>query len=483
MRQLLVESGMIAFAGGALGLAAGFGGIRLLVLLAPQDIARGIVVTMDSRVMLFALGVTILSGIFFGLLPALQLSRTGHYEELKEGGRSGTAGRSRQFMRSALVCAEVAIALVLLLGAGLFLRSLARLQQVETGFDPSHLATGMVMLPDTQYKEAAQKSAFYRSVVDQIKNTPGVAAAAAIIPLPFSGADFGSSFAIEGRPSLPGDPGPHGSVRYISPDYFSTMGIPIHRGRAFTDQDTGKDLTVAIVDENLAARYWPNQDPIGQHLKNGGPKNPWQTIVGVVANVRHNGLSAETEEGVFYYPLYQSPVPMAAFVVKGTSGISAVRSAVQQVDSTQPLYDIKPMDQRVAESLGPRRFAVTLLAGFAVLALLLAALGIYGVISYSVTQRTQEIGIRMALGAERSGVLKLVVGHGLKLAGLGVAIGLIASAILTKLVASELFQVSRFDPLTFTVTAATLIAVSMLASYIPARRAMSVDPMIALRYE
>ncbi|PYT19374.1 MAG: hypothetical protein DMG59_00605 [Acidobacteria bacterium] len=487
IRQLLVESGLLAFSGGVLGLAAGFAGLRLLLLLAPVQIAARLVINMDLRVLVFAIAITVVSGMLFGLAPAWQLSRADQYESLKEGGRSGTAGKARQRLRGALVSAEVALALMLLVGAGLFLRSLTHLQQVDTGFNPSGVASGMIMLPEAAQAQGQdankdKEAAFYRSVVDRLLSSPGVRSAAAIVPLPFSGDNWGASFTIEGREELPGDPGPHGDVRYITPAYFAAMGIPIRRGRAFTDQDAGALNRVAIVDEELARQYWPNEDPIGKHIRNGS-RSPWATIVGVVGHVRQNELSGDSKKGAYYFPMYQSPVPLAAFIVKGGQGANAIREAVRAAEPTQSVFDLKSMDQRIAESLGPRRFAVTLLAAFAIIAVGMAALGIYGVISYAVTQRTQEIGIRMALGAERSEVLKLILGHGLRLAGAGVVIGLIASAALTRIVTNQLFQVSRFDPATFIVTALALISVALIASYIPARRAMGVDPTIALRYE
>jgi predicted permease len=318
-------------------------------------------------------------------------------------------------------------------------------------------------------------------VLERLRNSPGITATS-IMPLPFSGDDWGASFSIEGRPQLPGDPGPHGSIRFVSPDYFSVMGIPLRAGRDFTQAEAGKTISAAIIDEKLAAQYWPNENPIGKHMRNGRDQ-PWATIVGVAAAIRHNELATESNKGVYYFPTYQSPPPLTAFVVKGPQAAAAIRAAVRSTDPAQPVFDVKTMDDRIATSLGPRRFAVRLLGGFAVIALLMAAIGLYGMISYAVAQRTQEIGIRMALGAQQSEVLSLILGHGMRLAFAGVAIGLIGSALLTKVVASQLYQVSRFDPLTLAATALALIAVAALASYLPARRAMRVDPMIALRYE
>ncbi len=482
VRQMLVESGVLAFAGGLLGIAAGYSGIRLLMALAPQSIAQGLVVSLDQRVMLFAIGVTVAAGLAFGIAPAWQLATASGITGLREGGRSGTASRSRQRTRSLLVMAELAIALVLLAGAGLFLRSLTRLQMVDTGFDPRRVSSAHASLVSSRYKDQAQRSQFIRTTVDRLSTMPGIESAAAIIPLPFSDPSWGASFSIEGRAQLPDEPGPHGNVRYISPNYFSTMGIRIVSGRAFTGQDISPESPVAIIDELLAAQYWPNQNPVGAHMRFGS-RQPWATIVGVVGAVRHTELAGVSKKGTYYFPIYEKTPDVVSFVVRGPQGNQAIRAAVGAVDSLEPVYDVKPMEERVAESLGPRRFAVTLLGGFALIALLMAAIGIYGVISYGVTLRTHEIGIRMALGAERAQVMRLVLLQALRLAAAGVAVGLVGSAILGRLVSTQLYQTSRFDPATFAATTGVLLGAALLASYLPARRAMKVDPMIALRYE
>jgi predicted permease len=420
-------------------------------------------------------------------VPALQTARMDRYDALKEGGRSGTAGLRRQKLRAGLVIAEVALALVLLVGAGLFLRSLTALQDVNPGFQPNGAITAMVSLPAAQYKDHAKRLAFYRDVLQRLSNLPGVTNAAAGVPAPFSGQAGSASFDIEGRPSPPGDPGPHGDIGYVSPGYFAALKIPFRGGRAFEDHDQqGSDL-VAIVDETLARQYWPNENPIGKRIGNDGSTGPWATIVGVVGHVKNSDLAGDTVKGKYYYPLFQQPLPFTTFIVRSQTDparlAGPMREAVQAVDPSQAVSNIKLLSDMVTRSLAPRRFVVILLEVFAGMALLLAVLGLYGVISYSVTQRTQEIGIRMALGAQRGEVLGLVIGQGMILAGIGAGIGLAASVAFSSMLRSQLFEVSAFDPLTFSVTVLVLIVAALAGSYIPARRATKVDPMDALRYE
>jgi predicted permease len=329
--------------------------------------------------------------------------------------------------------------------------------------------------------------ALYRAVLDRLAGLPGAATVAAGMPAPFSGSGAGGSFNIEGRPSAPGDPGPHGDVGYVTGSYFAALKIPIRRGRVFTDADQATTDPVMVIDETLAKQYWPNEDPIGKHVRRGS-RGPWSTIVGVVGHVKHSDLAGDTEKGRYYYALPQVPIPFTTFLVRTTQGdpgslAAGIRQAVQAVDGALPVSNIKTMSDMVSASLAPRRFVVVLLGVFAGLALLMAVLGLYGVISYSVTQRTQEMGIRLALGAQRSEILGLVIGQGMRLAGLGAACGLVAALIVSRLLRSQLFEVSAFDPLTFVATALVLIAAALVASYIPAYRATRVDPMDALRYE
>jgi predicted permease len=487
IRQVLAESALLSAAGGVLGLGVGKVGVALLRLIAPERQTAGLVIPMDARVLAFAAAAAILSGLLFGLAPAWQLARSGHFEMLKEGGRSGTAGRARQRLRSVLVMAEFALSLVLLVGAGLFLRSLARLEEVRTGFDPHGLMTGVVQLPRNRYTDDASRTAFYRAALERLAAIPGVQAAAMGVPMPFSGGNNAGAFQIEGRQQAPGEPQIHGEDRWVSPGYFRTLKIPLIEGRVFTEQDRAGAEPVAMIDENLAKQYWPNRNPLGQRIKTFAPPAQWCRIVGIVAHVRQMDLTGEASKGVYYFPLWQNPLPYGTFAIR-TAGdplalAGAMRQAIRAVDPAQPVADLKSMDQRVAETLGARRFAVTLLGVFAGLAMLLAAMGIYGVISYAVAQRTQEIGIRMALGAGRGSVLGMVLGQALRLAAGGVAAGMIAAAALARLVESQLFQTSEFDPATFGAMAVVLSVVAVAASYIPARRATRVDPVVALRWE
>jgi ABC-type transport system, involved in lipoprotein release, permease component len=347
--------------------------------------------------------------------------------------------------------------------------------------------TASLSLPPTQYKDREKRIAFYRALTERLANLRGVKAAALGMPLPFSGDGGSASFSIEGRAAAPGDPGPHGDIRYVSPGYFEAMGIPLKSGRYFTSQDRQGTEPAIVIDENLARQYWPGGDALDKHIRNGGPQTPWSTIVGVVGHVSQSDLAGDTGKGVYYYCMLQQPVPFTSIVLK-TQGdpaslAPAIRQAVREVDPYQPVHHLKTMQDMVQNSLAARRFAVRLLAFFAIVALFMAALGLYGVISYSVAQRTQEIGLRMALGAQSGSLLALVVGQGLRLAALGVVFGLILATALSRMLQSQFFGVSAFDPLTFASIAAVLLGAASVASYLPARRAARVDPLRALRYE
>jgi len=486
IRLSFFESMTLAAAGAVAGLCVALAGVRGLLALAPEGLPVAVSVRLDAPVLAFAALAAVAAGLIFGVAPAWQASRVNQFEQLKEGGRANSAGRARQQLRSSLVIAEVALALVLLVGAGLFLRSLAALEDVNPGFQSAGVITAGLSLPHQRYDTDAKQLAFYQAVLDNLSTTPGVAAVAAGVPLPFSGNAGSASFDIDGRPSPPGDPGPHGDIGAVSADYFAALKIPIRQGRVFTALDRAGAQPVAVIDDVLARQYWPGQSPVGQHLRRGNSA-PWAAIVGVVAHVKHSDLAGEDIKGKYYFPLFQMPVPFMSFVMRAPSDpgrlATAMRDAVRAVDPTQPVSQIRLMTSMVNNSLAPRRFVVTVLGVFATMALAMALIGLYGVISYAVTQRTQELGVRMALGAQPAEILRLVLGQGMKLAGIGVAAGLLISLAMSRVLRGELFHVSAVDPLTFALMAAALIAAALLASYIPARRATRVDPMVALRYE
>jgi predicted permease len=484
MRQTAGESMIIAAAGVVLGVALAKAGVRALLLLAPERAAEGLRVPLDAHVLGFALLITVVSAVLFSLAPAWQSTRVNCSDALKEGARSGGAGRTRQHIRSILVVSEMALAVVLLVGAGLFLSTLAHLERVNTGFNADGVLTAMLTLPETHYDSPEKQVAFLSGITRRLALIPGATHAAAVVPLPFSGSESSASFSIVGRVFAPGDPGPHGNIGGITPDYFAVMGIPLARGRVFTDQDrSGADL-VTVIDTNLARQYWPNEDPIGQSIRTQG--KTWR-IVGIVNHVRRSGMAGDESKGVYYLPLLQFPVPYMWLTVKtrlnpATLG-SALQAAVRETDPAQPVHDIKTLPDLIWLSLAPRRFVADILTVFAMIALGLAALGLYGVISYSVAQRTPEIGIRMALGAQSWMVLAHVVGGGLRLAALGAGIGILAVIPIARILAGTLEGASVFAPWVLIEAAGALAAAALLACYIPARRATRIDPMQALRCE
>ena len=482
VRQLLAESLVLSIAGGLLGLALGYFGVQFLTTAVPSQYSIIETISLDWRVLLFTASVAIFSGVFFGVAPALKGS-TAKHEALKEGGRSGAAGGAKQRFRSALVMVELALALVLLAGTGLFLRSLERVRDVNPGIDPSGILTGLTILPEAKYKDDKTRAAFAANVLEKLRNTPQVEMAAAAIPIPFSGSNWHSSFRIEGRQQGPGEPSPHGGSRFVSPDYFRLMSIPLVKGRYFTGADRNGSMQVAIIDTKLARVYFKDEDPIGRRMDRG---NGWCTIVGVVAYNRHEELESESK-GAYFVPIAQVAPPVMTFLVKTRGNpiglTKTLTAAVMDTDHAQPVFSVKSMEQRIDESLGTRRTVVTLLVLFGGLALVLAGLGLYGVISYAVSQRTQEFGIRMALGAAQSQVLGQVLRQGGIAVLAGIAAGLVAALFCGRLIASQLYQVEPYDWITFLGATAILGAVAFAAAIIPARRATRVDPMIALRYE
>ncbi|MBV9925153.1 MAG: ABC transporter permease [Acidobacteria bacterium] len=488
VRQLLTESVLLSVAGGAVGLLLAMWGVDLLLRLNENQIPRAAEIGLDSNVLLFTLGVSVLTGIVFGLAPAFQTSGVNLHDTLKEGGRSGRVG-VRRGVRNALVVAEMAFAVILLVGAGLLIRSFMRLQQVNPGFQPRGVLAMLVSLPPNQYGDQARRAAFDRQLLEQLRALPGVKGAATNTSLPMSGWNQSGSFRIEGRTVAANESSPHGARWMPSEDYFQTMGISLIKGRYFDARDTAEAPGVAIIDETLARKYWPDEDPLGKRITfEGGPQQPrWREVVGVVAHVRNEGLEGESR-GQYYVPYAQRANNTDIFVVVRTDGdpaqlAPAVRGRIASVDPDLPVYKVTTMEKMVSDSLAQRRFSMTLFGVFAALALALAVVGLYGVMSYAVAQRTHEIGLRMALGAQGRDVLRMVVGQGMGLVAVGLALGLAGAFVLTRLMASLLYDVSAADPLTYAGIAVLLAAVAFLASYLPARRATKVDPMVALRYE
>ncbi len=485
MRQLLTESVVLSLAGGGVGILLAFWGLDGVLRLVPVDLPSFAVVQVDTRALLYTAGLSILTGFLFGLLPAFVATRFSVGQALKEGGQTTGRAAGRHRLLATLVTAEVTLSLVLLAGAGLMLRSFTRLLRSSPGFVPQSVLTMNVALPEAKYGTNAQMVSFYTRVLERLGNLPGVASAAAGSSLPLL-SNSTASFQIQGKPW---SPSPHAFTDTVSPDYFRALAIPLLRGRAFEPRDTHGSSLVALVDEIAAEMYWHGENPLGQHVSfQGSPDQPmWLEIVGVVGSVRHGSALAPVRKGHLYLPQAQTPTRWAALVVR-TSGdpallASAVRQEVLAVDSEQPTFDIKTMQAVLSESVSQPRFNMVLLSIFGGLSLVLAAAGIYGVISYSVSQRTREIGIRMALGAQPRDVRALVVRQGLRLVLIGSVLGTAAALAATRLISNLLFGTRPTDPVTYVGVTLLLGAVAWFACWVPARRAARVDPTVALRYE
>ncbi|HJW98522.1 MAG TPA: ABC transporter permease [Terriglobales bacterium] len=482
--QAFVESFLLACGGLALGLLLAKTVIPLLLLLAPENLVRNIEVQLQTPVLLFVAGIVLLAVLLCGSAPAWQMTRFKWVETLRESGRSDNGSRARQRLRSALVICEIAVAMLLLVSAGLLLSSLKKVEQVETGFDPQGLMSGRVSLPRSVYSSDEKQAAFYTAALEQLKAIPGVVDAAWSDALPFTGQGGSSSFDVQGRPTAPGDPGPHANTRAISAGYFRTMRIPIVRGREFTPEDRASTEKVAIVDETLARQYFPNQDPLGQHLSFGAKE--LYTIVGLVKHARISSLDSDSSEGINYLNIAQNPDLSASLVIRTTLSNplqlrGAIEWAIRRVDPNEPVYDLRAMDEWVNNSLVSRRFLVILLSAFAALSLFLSVLGLYGVVTYMVKMRVREIGVRMALGAQRADVRMMVLKSGAELAVIGSVLGIIGTFIAGRALSSLLFQVSLYNPATLLSTSVLLGLVVLLASYLPARRASNLNPMETLR--
>ena len=485
--QLLTESLLLASMGAGGGLLLAFWGVQAIKTLPSGEVPRIDQVQVDWRVLLFTFGVAIFTGLLFGLAPALQAARVNVNEAVKEGAR-GSAAASTRRLSNAFVIAQIALSLVLLIGAALLLQSFKNLLAVDPGFRPANVLTARLELPATRYPDDASARIFYEQLIERVQNIPGVRSAGLCQWLPLSGRNFGNNFTVDGNEPGADQPLPIAWFRDVTPGYFATMGIPMLGGEAFHNTDTENAPRVAIVTDNLARKYWPGQNPIGKHIRIGRASwgTPLMTVVGVVAAVKSNTLD---EDPLFYVyrPFAQNADSEVNVVVRTNSDpkaiISALRSQVSALDAELPLFDVHTMDQAVSESLSTKKLTNFLLSGFAFAAFLLAALGVYGVMSLNVNNRINEFGIRLALGAKPGDVLRLVIGQGVRLALIGAVVGVAFALWLTRFIEKLLFGLKASDPLTFIIVTVALVITALVACYIPARRATKVDPLVALRYE
>ena len=487
IRQLMTESVLLALAGGSLGLLVAFWGVDALVRLGPGDLPRLDQISIDARVLVFTLGVSLLTGILFGMVPAIQSSRPSVGEALKDGGRT-SAGLRRRRASNALVVVEVALSLVLLIGAGLMLRSFSRLQQVELGFEPRGLLTMRTNLTPTRYLESEAIAGFYQRFLEKISALPGVISAGAVSELPMADSYSSGTMTVKDRLGDPDDASLEVDWRSVTPGFLPAVGAKLLRGRLINDGDVDGAPLVAMVDESFANHFWPDGDPLGRQIRYGGSKSeaPWLTIVGVVKHVRQYGPDREGREQA-YIPHPQRPTIAMSLAIR-TSGdpmalAAQVREALAQIDPEQPAFQVRTMESWLGETIARPRFTLFTLAVFAAVAMLLAAVGIYGVLACTVNQRHHEIGIRMALGAERSDILRLVLRSGMTMTAAGLVLGLAVALGLTRLMSGLLFNTSSVDVPTYAGVCALLGLVAFTACWIPARRATRVDPMVALRYE
>jgi putative ABC transport system permease protein len=483
IRQLLVESVVFSSAAGLVGIILALWGVAALIAATPLDIPRLQTAHVDTTVLAFATFVSMATGVVFGVAPALQLSRPDHGGALNDAGRGSSGARAARTGR-ALVVAEIALSLVLLAGAGLLVRSFLRLQQVEPGFVPQRAVTMQLLLPGSRYPDAAAQVRFSRLVHDRIATAPGVQSAAVSSTLPMSGSNLGAGFTVDDHPLANPADRPTAAGFAVSPDYFATMGIQLVRGRAFTARDDENAPPVAIINETMAQRFWPNEDALGRRLTSYGGLS--REIVGVVRDVKTRDLS-EHAGPQLYTPFVQTPWPFLAVVARTTgdpAGLSStLRQAISGADPDLGAGEVRTIDDYLAQSVATPRFNATLIAGFALLALFLAGCGLYGVMSYAVVQRSREIGIRMALGAQPGDVRGMVVSQALKMGLAGLLVGLAGAFAATRLLDNLLFGIGPSDPATFATVCSLLLGVVLVAAYVPARRATRVDPMVALRAE
>ncbi|HYE88017.1 MAG TPA: ABC transporter permease [Vicinamibacterales bacterium] len=494
--QLLTESVLLSVAGAAAGLAVAWAGLQIVITLRPANLPRLDETTLDITVLAFTAGLAIVTGILFGTLPALQMSRPDVTGVLKDGGRTGTAGRSRQLARRGLVILQLASSVVLAMAAGLLIRSLVELNRIDLGFNPANVLTAQVQVPATDYPQPADVVRFHRQVVERVSQIPGVLAAGSVRVLPLARIIGDWSIKIEGRPYVP-EENPNGDYQAVTPGYFEAMGMRLVRGRFLTDADREDTMPAVVINETMAARYWPNEDAVGRQFIMGTDDKPWLTIVGIVGNVRHNAI-VEAPRAEFYVAHAQLPghirsAPRGMTLVLKTDPSAAsregagplaltgqLRDAIRSIDRNLPVA-VQTMDSVAAAALSQPRFITFLLALFAATALTLAAIGIYGTISLLVAERTQEMGIRLALGANPPAILKLVMSQGLMLTAIGLSIGLAGAAVLTRTLSGLIYGVGTLDPMTFVAVPVLLAAVALLACLLPAQRAASVDPITTLR--
>jgi predicted permease len=487
-RQLLTESMLLALAGGGVGLLVAQWCIELIRLLGMDGGTRGFQVGLDASVLGFTLALALGTGVLFGLFPVIALWRERPYEVLKEGGRGSGGSRSARATRRVLVVVQMALAVALLAGAGLLIRSFMNLQEQSPGFNTESVLSVRVDLPSNRYKDDAAVAQFYGRALSDIRALPGVKSVGVVSSMPFSNNNSQESYYIEGHVLAAGESEPHGFVQIVDEDFFKTMQIPVLQGRAFEPADSASATKVAVIDEFLAKKYFGDQSPLGKRISNGDEKTgPWYTVIGVVGTVKRNKLYENTQKETYYFYYQQIPERSSTLAVKtdlaSAALIAPLREALQKIDPEQPIFDIKTMSERIRISLDDRRTPMLLLLLFAGVALTLSAIGIYGVLAFSVAARTGELGVRMSIGASSSDILKLVLRDGARLTGIGLGLGLIASVALSQLMKAQLFGVSVIDPISLVVVVGVLAVTALFACYLPARRAAQVNPIEALRHE
>jgi len=490
IQQLLTESVLLSLVGGATGLLLAFWGVEALLAIAPPSIPRTSEVSVDVTVLIFTLGISLLAGILFGLVPGLQSSKVDLHASFK-GGRGSIGDRGRRRTRRLLVVSEIALSLVLLVGAGLMIKSFWRLMNVDPGFNPANVLTAQIALPPSRYPKFQQVDSFYKQLLERVEALPGVQVAGTVTALPLGGNNSNASFEIEGKPRSPDDAPQNADYRMISENYFRAMGIPLLRGRYFLQSDQESAPAAVIINEAMTG-FWSGEDPLGKRINLGVPGSPWLTIVGIAKDIKHKGLDLKPKPEMYFLHSQNAygalGIARAMTVVARTSSgpitlAAPIKSVVHDLDKDLPLARIQTMDQVLSNSVSQPRFTMLLLSVFSVLALVLAVVGVYGVVSFSVAERTQEFGIRMALGANARDVMKLVLREGLIIVSTGVTIGLALSLVVTRLISSFLYNVRPSDPLTYLAISLLLLGVAIGACFVPGRRATKVDPMEALRYQ